>query len=371
MPVYGLGEAGRLWFKTISAWLMAQGMKQAKTDPCLFFYRKEGVLRGIITLHVDDKNYCGDKVFDKDIINKMFKKFKFGKIQEGAFKTLGWNVEHDKMEGIIYVSQKDYIQGQLKQINIDQSGMHSTKTPLTEENKKKLRQLIGQLRWLTDQTRPDGCWEELWLSMMASKPTIYEYKMARRLVKRILDNEVKIMYKKLGDENWVISVFTDASVGGLPDEKSSCYGLIIYISNGYEIGQRKDASIISWKSGKVKRIVSQSYDAEVLALSEGLEQALVLKDLLMDMTGCSSEMLTIESFCDNADTIKALAGTKQYKKGNLIGLEVHKIKQMEERGEVKPVRWLPGSYQIADCLTKEKATGIPILESLTKGKFMN
>ena len=61
--------------------------------------------------------------------------------------------------------------------------------------------------------------------------------------------------------------------------------VIIFISNGYVPKHRNDCCVISWKSAKIRRVVSASYDAEVLALSEGLEEAIVLRDLLLEMTG--------------------------------------------------------------------------------------
>ena len=41
-------------------------------------------------------------------------------------------------------------------------------------------------------------------------------------------------------------------------------------------------------------------------MTEGLEEALVMRKLLLDMTKIEPESLEIEAFCDNEDTIKAL-----------------------------------------------------------------
>ena len=74
------------------------------------------------------------------------------------FKTLGWIIEHVRKDNKtqIMVSQSDYIESQLEMPDIKQEGMHQEKTPLTDVNKAKMRKIIGQLRWLTDQSRPDG-----------------------------------------------------------------------------------------------------------------------------------------------------------------------------------------------------------------------
>ena len=105
---------------------------------------------------------------------------------------------------------------------------------------------------------------------------------------------MKIKYSRLREDKWYISVFTDVSVGKLPDRVLSAMGIIIFLSNGYKLFQRRDCCILSGRSSKVRTVVSSSYDAEVLALSEGLEEALVMRKLLLDMTRIEPKSLEIE-----------------------------------------------------------------------------
>ena len=348
---------------------MCQELIRSETDPSLFYYVVKDKLCGIIALHVDDALYGGNDRFDQDVIKPMMTRFQFGKVVEDEYRTLGWNVEHDN--GNIYVSQADYIESRLNQLQIQQAGLHESKTKLTEENKGLMRQQIGKLRWVSDQSRPDISYEELELSMAASSPTVKDWKTSNKMIRELKENDVKIKYKKLRRDKWYISVFTDASVGKLPDGVSSAAGIIIFLSNGYRPKQKRDCCVLSWRSSKVKRVVSSSYDAEVLALSEGLEEALVLRKLLLDMTRMDPNMLEIEAFCDNEDTIKALNMSKPYYKGKRIGIEVAKIKEMWTKGEVKTIQWVPGQYQLADGLTKKEASRTPILEAIQNGSFMN
>ena len=139
-------------------------------------------------------------------------------------------------------------------------------------------------------------------------------------------------------------------------------GILIFLSNGCRPHQKRDCCILSWRSSKVRRVISSSYDAEVLALSEGLEEALVMRKLLLDMTQIEPESLEIEAFCDNEDTIKAFNISKSFYKGKRISIEVAKIKEMWVKGEVKTIQWIPGQYQLADGLPKREASRSPILE---------
>ena len=96
-----------------------------------------------------------------------------------------------------------------------------------------------------------------------------------------------------------------------------------------------------------------------------------MRKLLLDMTQIKPESLSIEAFCDNEDTIKALNMSKSFYKGKRIGIEVAKIKEMWMKGEVKTIQWIPGQFQLADGLTKREASRIPILEAIQKGRFMD
>ena len=71
VAVYGLGEAWRECYATISDWLIKIGMIKTETDPALFYYVKKGRPVGILALHVDDALYVGSAEFDKDVIKPM------------------------------------------------------------------------------------------------------------------------------------------------------------------------------------------------------------------------------------------------------------------------------------------------------------
>ena len=108
VPVYGMGDSGKKWYLTISVWLVNKGCIKADHDPAFFFYVWKGELRGVICLHVDDGIYCGDTIFEEKIVKPMMERFQFGKIEEGDFKSLGWNIKNNSNKEIL-VSQVEYI----------------------------------------------------------------------------------------------------------------------------------------------------------------------------------------------------------------------------------------------------------------------
>ena len=82
-------------------------------------------------------------------------------------------------------------------------------------------------------------------------------------------------------------------------------------------------------------------------------------------------MVEIEAFCDNNNTITALEEVKGKHRQKRIGLEVAKVREMWDRGEVKDIRWIEKHYQVADALTKESASRAPLLHAMQEGRFFN
>ena len=88
-------------------------------------------------------------------------------------------------------------------------------------------------------------YEELELSMAASAPTVKDWETAIKVVREFKETNVKMKYYKLREDKWYISVFTDASVGKLPDGVSSAMGILIFLSNRYRPHQKRDCCILS------------------------------------------------------------------------------------------------------------------------------
>ena len=96
-----------------------------------------------------------------------------------------------------------------------------------------------------------------------------------------------------------------------------------------------------------------------------------MRKLILDMTGLEKEFVEIEAFCDNNNTLTALMELKGQHRQKRIGLEVAKVREMWDTGEVKDIQWIEKSYQIADALTKDSASRTPLVYALAEGRFFN
>ncbi|GJU28156.1 putative ribonuclease H-like domain-containing protein [Tanacetum coccineum] len=159
--LYGLHQAPRAWYETLSTYLLDNGFQRGQIDKILFIKRiKSDIL--LVQAHVNDIIFRSTKKeLCTDFENLMHKKFQMSSMGELTF-FLGLQVTQ-KDDGI-FISQDKYVDEILKKFGF--STVKTTSTPL--ETLKPLlkdaeaedvdvhlyRSMIGSLMYLTT-SRPD------------------------------------------------------------------------------------------------------------------------------------------------------------------------------------------------------------------------
>ena len=131
------------------------------------------------------------------------------------------------------------------------------------------------------------------------------------------------------------------------------------------------ASLLAWRSTKIKRICRSSTEAETLILSEALEEGDLIRDQIVTMTGLSKDLVLLECFCDAQNALEALNNNTPPKTTTPYRNEFALIKQFVDEKKVKNLVWVRGSEQMADSLTKLGAGETDLLETMNMGKFFN
>lgn len=107
--------------------------------------------------------------------------------------------------------------------------------------------------------------------------------------------------------------------------------------------------VIVWVSTKQKRITHSSYGAEILACAEADDRGYYLKagmQSLFPNTAMRNE-IAVDSM-GLFDTISTLHEDRKYR----LRQTVRRIRDSFESCELDILRWVPGSNNIADALTK-------------------
>ena len=179
--VYGLNDAARVWYFTVRTFLLKLGCVQLKVDPAGFYWYNEGMLSGVLLMHVDDFIWGGSEVFKNKIVESVKCKFEIGNEACSAFKYLGLDVTQSN-EGIT-LQQKTYMNS-LSPIPITRARASRKEDMLNKDESDGLRSLIGQLNWLSTQTRPDISYDVLELSSSLKHPQVDHICKANKIVKK-------------------------------------------------------------------------------------------------------------------------------------------------------------------------------------------
>ncbi|GJR35841.1 putative ribonuclease H-like domain-containing protein [Tanacetum coccineum] len=159
--LYGLHQAPRAWYETLSTYLLDNGFQRGKIDKTLFIRRDKGDIL-LVQVYVDDiifgstkKSLCTE--FEK----MMHKKFQMSSMGELTF-FLGLQVKQ-KEDGI-FISQDKYVTKILKKfgftdVKTASTPMETQKPLLKDEDDEEVdvylyRSMIGSLMYLTF-SRPD------------------------------------------------------------------------------------------------------------------------------------------------------------------------------------------------------------------------
>ena len=91
--LYGLNDAARQFYLSLTNELNRLGCKQSSLDPTLHLLTgKNNILLGIILTHVDDFIHCGNHMFEEVIMKHLVKRFLAGRCAAGKFKYIGLNI---------------------------------------------------------------------------------------------------------------------------------------------------------------------------------------------------------------------------------------------------------------------------------------
>ncbi|GJR75392.1 putative ribonuclease H-like domain-containing protein [Tanacetum coccineum] len=159
--LYGLHQAPRAWYETLSTYLLDNGFQRGKIDKTLFIKRHKGDIL-LVQVYVDDIIFGSTK---KELCNAfeklMHEKFQMSSMGELTF-FLGLQVKQKK-DGI-FISQDKYVDEILKKFGFTEvktasTPMETQKPLLKDEDGEEVdvhmyRSMIGSLIYLTS-LRPD------------------------------------------------------------------------------------------------------------------------------------------------------------------------------------------------------------------------
>ncbi|GJS77596.1 putative ribonuclease H-like domain-containing protein [Tanacetum coccineum] len=267
--LYGLHQAPRAWYETLSTYLLENGFQRGQIDQTLFIKRDQGDIL-IVQVYIDDiifwskkKKLCTE--FEK----MMHKKFQMSSMGELTF-FLGLQVKQ-KEDGI-FISQDKYVTEILKKFGF--SDVKTANTPM-ETHKPLLkdadgedvdehmyRLMIGSLMYLTS-SRPD-------IIYLKGQP------------------KLGLWYPK--DSPFDLVAYTDSDYAGASLDRKSTTGGCQFLG----------CRLISWQCKKQTVVANSIIEAEYVAASSCYGQVLWIQNQLLDY---GYNFMHTKIYIDNESTI--------------------------------------------------------------------
>ena len=359
--LYGLKDGARQFYESVKEELINLGFIQCKLDPAVFYVHKDKKLIGMICCHVDDFLHAGANSFDR-LMKKLRERFSAGKVEEKAFKYIGFQVKQN--ESMIVLDHSGYID-KMKNSILDPKRASNKNEPLNAQDQTLFRQIIGQLNWAVQGSRPDMAFEMIALSTKLQQGKIEDLIRAIKKVNRLKDIRSFISFPGLDKTKLTVVVFTDASLGNINEGTGSTGAHIVWLMDN-----SGRCCPVNWKAHKIKRVVRSTLAAETLSLQEGLETAYYYRQMVEEILGLESKTIPIEAYIDNKSVIEAILSTRMVDDKRLR-VDVAAIQELLKLHDINRIQWVPGHLQLADPMTKQGASGFSLLKVLQSGQMIS
>ncbi|GKD50355.1 putative ribonuclease H-like domain-containing protein, partial [Tanacetum coccineum] len=274
--LYGLHQAPRAWYETLSTYLFDNRFQRGQIDKTLFIKRvKSDIL--LVQLYVDDiifgstkKKLCTE--FEK----LMHKKFQISSMGE---LTLFLGLQVTQKDDGIFISQDKYVDVILKKFGFSTvktaSTLIDTSKPLLKDAKDEdvdvhlYRSMIGSLMYLTS-SRPDIMFAVWVCARFQVTPKVSHLHVVKRIF-RYLKGQPKLGLWYTKDSLFDLEAYTNSDYTGASLDRKSTTGGCQFL------GSR----LISWQCKKQTIVANSTTKAEYVAAASCCRQVLWIQNQIV------------------------------------------------------------------------------------------
>ena len=372
---YGRVDAPLLFYKELCKQLRQLGFEPHPLEPCVFVLKTGSRLRGILGVHVDD-GVCGGDTYFLQKIEELQKVLPFGSRKHQSFVFTGIQLEQFP-DHSIRASQSDYVH-RIPSIDIGRLRRQDLDAPVNEDERTKLRGLVGSLQYAVTHTRPDVAARLGEVQCQTTTATVQTLLLANKVLREAQEyHQVHVVFRAIPVEKLTFVAFGDASFASSKNLNSH-QGILICATDD-RLNQNLEAPVspLSWSSKRIPRVVRSTLSAEAYAMSKAVDLLGWVRMLwgvihIPDFKWRQPEQgfkqlrtAVIVTDCKSLyDLVTRLAmpACEEYR----TTLEVLLIKQ--RCLENACFRWVPTTLQAADCLTKAMDSNL-LRAVLARGQF--
>ncbi|KAK8952136.1 hypothetical protein KSP39_PZI003213 [Platanthera zijinensis] len=324
------------------------GLKQAS--------RQCGSKYIFLVLYVDDILLASN---DVEMLNQtkkfLAKNFEMKDLGIASY-VLGIKIHRDRSQGILGLSQENYINKVLERYGMKNCKPSDTpnskgdkfsldKCPKNEVEQKEMLKIpyasaVGSLMYAQVCTRPDLAFIVGMLGRYLSNPGIKHWIAAKRVMRYLQKTKEYMLTYKRSEQIEIIG-YSDSDFAGCQDSRKSTSGYVFMLAGG----------AVSWKSTKQSLIASSTMAAEFIACYEASNHCIWLRNLLTGLKIVDSIKKPLKLYCDNNSSVLYSNNNRSATKSKHIDIKFLVVKERVRNGQMS-VEHIGTNSMIADPLTK-------------------
>ncbi|KAH9684519.1 Integrase catalytic domain-containing protein [Citrus sinensis] len=304
--LYGLKQSPRQWYKRFDQFIQGQKFTRSEHDHCVYFRKLPDGAFIYLLLYVDDMLTASKNRDEIERLKKQFTSEFEMKDLGDAQGILGMKIRRDKKNGSVWLTQKSYLKKVLEMFGIDDKTIPVC-TPLAPHFK------LSSSSCHKSQEERDYMARVPYASVVGS-----------------------LMYAMYCGQQCI--GYCDSDFAGDLDKRRSTTSYLFILGGGP----------VSWRSILQSTIALSTTEAEYMAATEAVKEAIWLKGLLGDL-GVIQENIAV--FCDNQSAIFLAKNQTYHARTNHIDVKYHYVREIIEGGDVL-LKKIDTKDNPSDMLTK-------------------
>lgn len=343
-PLYGLKQSSQCWNHKLNGFLESHGLKRSQADACVYSADFNGA-KIYLALYADDGLiFATTKEALDMIISKLAKSFEITVGDATSF--VGMELVRDRVKHTIFIHQRPYVEAILSRFGMNKaqpSGVpidcHTNLGLVSEVVDVPYREAVGCLMFLGMVTRPDIAYAISVVSRFLSNHRDEHWNAVKRIYRFLIGTIVRgILYGQV-EATPLLSGYSDADFAGDMDTRRSTTGCIFMLCGG----------AVTWAARRQRMVCLSTTEAEYVAASEAVREAVWLRQLLSDVGHLHASPTTI--FVDNQSPIKLAKNPEFHRRTKYIDVRCHFIREKLKANEIRLV-YVNTNEQLADIFTK-------------------
>lgn len=215
-----------------------------------------------------------------------------------ACRILGIDIRRDRTQGTLELSQAIYLEKVIHRFHMEDSKYVSTpigsqfKLSAVKQGDESIDtdkfpylSAVGSVMYAMTGTRPDVAYALGLVSRFMSKPGSDHWEAVKWLLRYLKGSlDLKLMFTQ--EDEFKVQGYSDSDFGGDLDKKRSLSGYVFTVGG----------NTVSWKSSLQPVVALSTTEAEYIALTEAVKEAIWIKELLREM---GFEQQAVSIWCDS------------------------------------------------------------------------